>query len=91
VSRNPFGQRNDGGWCRCAECDRTFGGLSGFDRHRIVTTGQDGCDSEYDWRCATDAELVARGLVQDARGWWLRQDGYSGLRESTETAIGAAS
>ena len=32
---NPYGQRNDGGWCQCAECGRTFGGLFGFDAHRM--------------------------------------------------------
>jgi hypothetical protein len=86
VSRsNPYRQRNDGGWCECSECGRRFGGLSGFDRHKITTTGQEGYDPEYDWRCATDAELADRGLTLDGRGWWVRQDGYSDLREGTQT------
>ena len=53
-------QRNYGGSCTCSECGRTFGGLRGFDAHRINTTGKPGYDSEYDWRCATDPELEAR-------------------------------
>jgi hypothetical protein len=51
----------------CAECGLHFGGLSGFDAHRIALRGV-----EYDWRCGTPAELVARGLRQDARGFWIR-------------------
>lgn len=78
---NPFGQRNDGGWCRCAECGRTFGGLSGFDLHRVGVT-----KDPYDWRCATDAELVGRGLSLSGKGWWVRQDGRSTPRLGTEPA-----
>lgn len=81
---NPFEQKNDGGWCECSECSRTFGGLSGFDRHRISVEWP-----EYDWQCATDVELADRGLVQDGRGWWVRQDGYSALRGDTQTVPAA--
>jgi hypothetical protein len=56
----------------CAECGRHFGGLSGFDAHRITTTGQPDADPSYDWRCGSDAELVARRLRQDDRGFWVR-------------------
>jgi hypothetical protein len=92
VSRaNPFGQRNGGGWCECAECQRVFGGLSGFDRHKITATGTSGYDGEFDWRCGTDSELAERGLSQDPRGWWVRQDGYSALRVGTKTVPAAKS
>jgi hypothetical protein len=87
---NPFGQSNAGGWCRCSECGRIFGGLTGFDRHKFTTTGQPGYDSEFDWRCATDAELVSLGVAQDQQGWWVRLDGYSDLRVGTRTAPEAA-
>ena len=73
AARNPYGQRNDGGWCECAECGRRFGGLTGVDRHRVTTTGQDGYDPEYDWRCSVDEELGATGLVLTARGVWSRE------------------
>ncbi len=89
TARNPFVQKNASGWCECSGCGRTFGGLSGFDRHRITTTGQPGRDPEYDWRCATDAELEARGLHRDDRGWW-RQDGHFDRYVRTETAAEAA-
>jgi hypothetical protein len=73
MSANPYRQGNDGGWCTCSECGRTFGGLSGFDRHRINTTGQPGYDVEYDWRCATDDELEGFGVAHTAKGVWSRE------------------
>jgi hypothetical protein len=81
---NPHGQRNDGGWCECAECGRVFGGLSGFDLHRM---GQ--ARDPYDWRCATDDELQAKGLSLSANGWWVRQDARSTPRLSTQTVPAA--
>jgi hypothetical protein len=60
-------------WAQCSECHETFGGDYGFDRHRINMTGAPGYDPEYDWRCATPAEMEARGLHRDGRGWWVRQ------------------
>jgi len=74
-----FNQRNDGGWCRCAECGATFGGLTGFDLHRRDVTR-----NPYDWRCATPAELGGLGMHQDGRGWW-RQEARSTPYISTET------
>lgn len=86
--RNPYNQKNDGGWCGCGAyvdedtrkvvvdqglggCGRVFGGLTGFDKHRVTTTGEEGYDPEYDWRCATEAELLARGLHASSKGWWV--------------------
>ena len=57
---------------QCSECGETFGGDYGFDRHRINMTGKPGFDPEYDWRCATPAEMEARGLHRNAKGWWRR-------------------
>ena len=74
------GQRNDGGWCECSECGRVFGGLSGFDLHRM-----DQDRDPYNWRCATDAELTERGLHLSAKGWWIRSDGPWSPRLSTRT------
>lgn len=80
-SRTVRRQRNAGGWCECSECGRTFGGLYGFDLHRMDTV-----KDPYDWRCATDAELGERGLHLSPKGWWIRQDGRSTPRLSTQTA-----
>lgn len=55
--------------CQCAKCGQTFGGLSGFDRHRIGSYADPG-----QWQgtrhCMTAAELHAAGLSQDDRGIW---------------------
>jgi hypothetical protein len=64
-ARNPFGQKNDGGWAACSACGRRFGSLSGFDAHRRDIT-----KDPHDWRCATDAELAAGGYALDGRGFW---------------------
>ena len=77
-------QSNGGGWCQCAECGRTFGGLTGFDLHRADVT-----KDPYDWRCATDEELAAKGLHLAGRAW--RQDGDSSPHGRTETPVGAKS
>jgi hypothetical protein len=58
-------------WARCSECGQTFNSDYGFDRHRVTTTGQPGYDADYDWRCATEAELLGRGWSKNARGWWI--------------------
>jgi hypothetical protein len=49
-----------------------FGGLSGFDLHRM-----DPSRNPYDWRCATDAELEAKGMHLSARGWWVQEGRYT--------------
>jgi hypothetical protein len=92
---NLYNQRNDGGWCECAECHRVFGGISGFDRHSIAEhpdgtahTGECGCS---DWwpRCATDAELEGRGINLSAKGWWIQETRW-GHGVGTQTVTVAA-
>jgi hypothetical protein len=92
---NLYGQRNDGGLCQCADCDRTFGGLYGFNMH-LSAEHPDGlihgntCNCSDWWPgCLTDTELEAKGLHLSAKGWWVRSDGRSVSRLSTETAAGA--
>jgi hypothetical protein len=76
----------------CAECGLHFGGLSGFVTHRINTTGQGDYDPEYDWRCASASELLARGLRQDARGFWVRivETAFWSTPSASEARRGAA-
>jgi hypothetical protein len=63
-------------------CGRAFGGLTGFDRHRIKTS-RAAVDVEYDSRCATDAELTADGFHQDERGVWRQAtDGFDWASEA---------
>ena len=82
-----YTQRNYGGWCKCSECGATFGGIEGFDRHKVNMTGQDGYDPEYDWRCATEFELRAKGMHQDGRGWWVRK-AFSAPRQTSLADVG---
>ena len=67
-------------WARCSACGEMFGSDSGFERHRVIDP--DGAD----WHCATPAEMEARGLHRDGKGWW-RQAPPSGLRVSARTAF----
>ena len=64
-------------WAQCSECGETFGSDRAFDRHRVNTTGQPEFDAEYDWRCATEAELLGKGWHRDHRGWWRFPGAYS--------------
>ena len=92
---NPYHQRNDGGWCECAECERRFTGLRGFDAHHVAEHpdgsphgGRCGCS---DWwpRCLSDAELRAKGYTPDERGWWgsTDTDARWGRSVRTETPV----
>lgn len=71
-----------GGGYECSVCHAHFGSLSSFDSHRISLRS-----AEYDWRCATDAELEGRGLHQ-VDGMWVQEarfrsrPGVSGARRS---------
>jgi len=56
-----------------------FGSDSGFEKHRVIDP--DG----QDWHCATPAEMEARGLHRDARGWWRREKAGSTLHVSART------
>ena len=87
--RNPFGQKNDGGWCECSDCGRRFGGLSGYDVH-LSRAHPDGSDHGNkcncsDWwpRCLSDAQLESKGPYLNDSGVWVRRWG-------TETAVQAA-
>lgn len=46
------------GAAHCGACHATFGGLTGFDRHRRRGA------------CLDEATLVAAGLTRDGRGTW---------------------
>lgn len=56
-------------WAQCSVCLETFGSDSGFDKHRVRIPAP-----EYDWRCATEAEMLGRGWHRDQRGWWRLPD-----------------
>ncbi len=77
-------------WAQCSVCGETFGSDTGFDRHRVNTTGKPGYDAEYDWRCASPAELLARGWSKDARGRWITSQMPDSARDRrTRAAAGS--
>lgn len=49
-------------YCKCPACDRFFGGVSGFDRHRVNSV------------CVDPASV---GLELNARGYWVRNGSNS--------------
>ncbi len=53
--------------CMCSRvgggCGKKFTSVAAFARHR---TGEHGIDR----RCRTDEEMLARGMVRNARGYW---------------------
>lgn len=54
--------------CGCPTCGLIFGGLRGFERHRV---GEHGVNR----RCLSVAELGAIGYELDSRGRWRRFEG----------------
>lgn len=53
------GQRNE-----CPSCELFFNSNAAFDKHR---TGDHGKDR----RCMTVDEMLAKGMAQNATGWWV--------------------
>jgi hypothetical protein len=50
----------------CSACNQMFTSLSAFDLHRT------GKFKRKMRRCLTEQEMRARGMVQNAKGWWMR-------------------
>jgi hypothetical protein len=55
--------------CQCAACGQYFGGVSGFDEHRV--------GKHPSRRCLTPQEMVGIGLTRKGP-WWIRS--YDGPR-----------
>jgi hypothetical protein len=49
----------------CAVCHQTFGGVTGFDAHRVGSHGPER-------RCLDSAGIVSLGLTPDGKGIWRR-------------------
>jgi hypothetical protein len=50
----------------CRRCGQTFTSLSAFDLHRT------GKFQHKMRRCPTEQDMLAKGMVQNAKGWWMR-------------------
>lgn len=62
-------------FCQCAACGRTFGGVSGFELHRVG-------DHAIARRCMTDGELAKAGLTLNKRGMYALPFGSGKTRAS---------
>ncbi len=50
----------------CRGCHQMFTSLSAFDMHRT------GKFERKMRRCLTEQDMLAKGMVQNAKGWWMR-------------------
>lgn len=55
--------------CICYGCRQRFNSASVFDAHRIGDWKERGSNR----RCLTIAEMTARGWLQNAAGYWIRE------------------
>lgn len=58
--------------CQCSGCARYFSSVGAFDKHR------------RDGACLSEAEMIARGMVVNGKGYWVSQawDGQMLLPET---------
>lgn len=63
--------RLTGNRCQCPACGLLFTSPREFDRHRV---GQHAGTKEWrsSRRCLSPAELLLRGWVRNARGFWMK-------------------
>lgn len=54
----------------CRTCGETFGGLRGFERHRVGEFNNQ--PPHYGRRCLTAAELEAKGQTRNGNGVWVQ-------------------
>lgn len=52
--------------CQCSVCKKYFNSTKAFDKHR---TGEHGGDR----RCLSTEEMEERGMVLNARGYWITE------------------
>ena len=50
----------------CGGCHQMFTSLSAFDMHRT------GKFERKKRRCLTEQDMLAKGMVQNTKGWWMR-------------------
>lgn len=55
---------------RCARCGKYFGGLSGFEMHRVGRFVD--VHPDYGRRCLSDEEMVSKGMRQVGEKWCLK-------------------
>lgn len=63
-----FSLRPGSAACACDACGERFTSISAFDEHRTGPFEQNG--RPHQRRCRTAAEMIARGMVRNDRGYW---------------------
>jgi hypothetical protein len=58
-----------GSRCQCSACGEHFNSTGMFDRHRTGVYSDMGAHR----RCLNPAELLAKGYLKNAAGFWIRQ------------------
>ena len=74
----------------CSSCHETFTCVSAFDRHRVGSFGvpiyavsQSGksrrviSHTPHERRCLTEAEMLAKGMARNDKGWWMTRPSES--------------
>lgn len=59
--------RLSGKRCKCMACGALFNSVSVFDAHRVGDWGDRGADR----RCLTSDEMLRRGWLVNAKGFWI--------------------
>lgn len=59
-----------GNRCQCPTCGEYFNGAAGFDAHRIGEYAK-AAQPHDPRRCLTLAEMIARGWIRNAKGFWV--------------------
>lgn len=58
--------------CQCAACGEYFNGVQPFERHRAGRFAKPGA-WQGNRRCLTVPEMVARGFIRNAAGFWCER------------------
>ncbi len=70
----------------CTGCQHVFNSIGVFDRHRIGEYQKtDGTPSTR--RCLTTEQMRAKGLLQNAKGWWIGSEYDASIHQREEAEL----
>jgi hypothetical protein len=70
---------------QCPACDEFFNSTAAFEKHRVGTYGTG--TTLHARRCLTPDEMRARGMDQNASGWWVTERMSTGDIADRDAAI----
>ena len=71
--------------CLCRTCGEYFNSTFAFDKHRVGK--HDLAASHFGRRCLTEAEMTARGMARNQRGFWISSASPAYVRRSDDQAV----